>query len=877
MRKRIVLLALVSLCLAAPVFGQTASDFFNSGILHEIRLEIRPDEWTKLKNNYLDNTYYPVDFHWFYNGQEKFEPQVGIRSRGLGSRSAVKPGLRVDFDRYDTNNKFLGLKSFVLRNNTQDSSMLHERISMEFFRRMGLPAPRVAHTRLYVNDEYIGLYTIVEAIDKDFLKTNFAENDGYLYSYQYADTFQFDYRGADPAKYSPVPFKPETNESKPDPAPIEAMIRAVNQSTDAQFISSVGAYLKIPELLTQVAVENFLVEQDGFLGNYGINNIYLYRFQNKTVQQFIPWDKSNTFFQNDWPILHNVETNVFSKRALAIPELLNTYRDALQKAADLAGGAGGWLEQEIAFAYNQVRQAAYEDKNKQCDPAVSGTLRSCSNDEFDANVNFMLQFARNRSKLVQAELASTAPARPYAISNLGGYSVTAANASGPLNVGYARIQPDAGNSVPSGLAIFGFRSGNTIVSEAAVPASPLIRGGRIYAEVGNNVNTGLAIANPNDQVATLTYYFTDASGTNFGQGTTTVPANGQIAKFLDQAPFNGGAAVSGTFTFTSTVSVSAIALRGLTNERGEFLITTLPVAETVARTGSVVFPHFADGGGWATQIVLVNPTDQALSGSVQFFSQGGGATAGQAVSISANGQVAGTFNYSVPPRSSFRLRTGGAGQAVTVGSVRVTPATGSSSPSGVSVFSFRSGGVTVTEAGVPSARIGSAMRLYAEGAGNFGAGAIGSVQTGLALTNPSSSPVTVNITMTRLDGSSLGLTGSVTVPAAGQIALFLNQVPGFSTLPQTVQGVLRISAPSPVAVVGLRGRYNERGDFLITTTPPVGEDETPSASELLFPHIVEGGGYTTQFTLFSGAAGQSASGGLRFYSQSGQLLTLGLR
>src|SRR6185369_237928 len=114
-------------------------------------------------------------------------------------------------------------------------------------------------------------------------------------------------------------------------------------------------------------------------------------------------------------------------------------------------------------------------------------------------------------------------------------------------------------------------------------------------------------------------------------------------------------------------------------------------------------------------------------------------------------------------------------------------------------------------------------------------------------------------------------------PANGQSALFLNQVPGLAALPTSFQGVLRISGPAGISVVGLRGRYNERGDFLITTTPPVAEDEPPSAAEMVFPHIVEGAGYTTQFILFSGKPGQAAAGTLRFLSQSGQPLGLSIR
>ena len=194
---------------------------------------------------------------------------------------------------------------------------------------------------------------------------------------------------------------------------------------------------------------------------------------------------------------------------------------------------------------------------------------------------------------------------------------------------------------------------------------------------------------------------------------------------------------------------------------------------------------------------------------------------------------------------------------VKVGSVRVIPASSNATPAGVSIFAFHNAGVTVTEAGVPGSRASSAFRLYAESSGDFARFQAGSYQTGVAVSNSSATPATVNFELTRLDGSSTGLTGTVTVAGNGQTSLFLNQAPGFVAMPASFQGLLRISSASAISVVGLRGRYNERGDFLITTTPPVAEDEPSYTGELVFPHIVEGAGYTTQFILFSGKPGQS--------------------
>ena len=187
-----------------------SADLFDDGQLHTIALTVHPRDWEELRANFMLNTYYPADLEWRGVRIEN----IGIRSRGTGSRSGVKPGLRVDFDRYTSGQRFLGLKSFVLRNNTQDMSNLHERLSMLIFRRLGEPAPRETHTKMFVNGEYAGLFTIVESVDKVFLARTFGEDSGDLYKYDYprdGTPYYFEDRGSDAASYVPLPFKPETN------------------------------------------------------------------------------------------------------------------------------------------------------------------------------------------------------------------------------------------------------------------------------------------------------------------------------------------------------------------------------------------------------------------------------------------------------------------------------------------------------------------------------------------------------------------------------------------------------------------------------------------------------------------------------------------
>ena len=444
---------------------------------------------------------------------------------------------------------------------------------------------------------------------------------------------------------------------------------------------------------------------------------------------------------------------------------------------------------------------------------------------------------------------------PFSMTDRGTNSVATQGSSGNLQVGYARVADSSGKA-PSGLAIFSYRQNGVLVSEAGVPASKLLSQGRMYAETSGTVHSGLAIANPNSDSSVVSFSFIDTNGKTFSTGSTTILANSQVAAFLDDPRiFNGPANFSGAFTFSASNPVAVVALRGVFNERSDLIWTTLPVFDigSPPAASSTVFPHFADGGGWTTQIMLVNSGDSAVTGTLRFSDP-----AGQPLSA---------LNYSIPGRSAQQFPTGGSTAALRTGTVTIVPAVDSATPNGSLVFSYRRSNVRVTEAGVPVATSGNAFRVYVE--------ASDSIQSGIAIANTSATSASVRIDLMDLNGVSLGGT-TITLAGNAQLSRFLTELPGFQSLSLPIRGLMRITSTSPIAVVGLRGRTNERGDLVTTTTPPVPESNA-SAPELFFPHFADADGYTTQFILFGNGASRSLSGTMRFFSQSGQPLGLQLR
>jgi hypothetical protein len=97
--------------------------------------------------------------------------------------------------------------------------MLRQRVSMLMFERMGVPAPRVTHVRVFVNDAYLGLYMLIEPT------THETDAPSLLY------------------------------------APLDDFFRTLSEVKDSDFEAAVGEFLDLRTIVRYLAVENFIAER----------------------------------------------------------------------------------------------------------------------------------------------------------------------------------------------------------------------------------------------------------------------------------------------------------------------------------------------------------------------------------------------------------------------------------------------------------------------------------------------------------------------------------------------------------------------------------------------------------------------------------------
>jgi spore coat protein CotH len=99
------MILLVVLLAPARARAQSSDEFFDGRTLHEIRLYVHSSDLAELRARYLEDVYVPADFEW----RGVRVRNVGVRVRGLATRSAIKPGLRIDFNRFTAEQAFLGM------------------------------------------------------------------------------------------------------------------------------------------------------------------------------------------------------------------------------------------------------------------------------------------------------------------------------------------------------------------------------------------------------------------------------------------------------------------------------------------------------------------------------------------------------------------------------------------------------------------------------------------------------------------------------------------------------------------------------------------------------------------------------------------------
>jgi subtilisin family serine protease len=222
---------------------------------------------------------------------------------------------------------------------------------------------------------------------------------------------------------------------------------------------------------------------------------------------------------------------------------------------------------------------------------------------------------------------STGSAFAYAIPPGGAFVFQTDGSSPAARAGSIVLTPDANTSSPVGSGMISLTRGGIRVTESGVPAATPTTHARIYVDTSGGHDTGLALAVTGTTGSMIAVEAFQADG---------VTAAGDGVRVLRLGPHGHAAAFAGQLIsglpqgFTGVLDIYspflpfvALTVRSVVNSRGDFLLTTFPVADlTQPAPAPVIFPQIADGGGYRTEFILLS-AGAASSTTIAFYNQAG--------------------------------------------------------------------------------------------------------------------------------------------------------------------------------------------------------------------------------------------------------------
>lgn len=356
---KFTLITLLSCISVVSILAQSGNTLFNDQILHEIRFE-----------NIDTSSFFSFAKKGIYYQSKVIIDgttidSVGVTTKGNISWSHInnKKPLKVKLNKFVSAKKYDDVKEFLLHNSYEDPSLLREKLTYDICKQLGLHALRTAFAKVYINNVYWGVYTLIEGKD-DLYKRVFNNRD--------AEVFETLDLGSPCVFNQTSPYWQVDNGTPAATWPrLKKMVDVLNNTPSSQYLDTVPKYFNMSDFLKYQALNVYLLNFDSYLQFNG-NQLYLYDTLSK-VFQIIPWDfnasfglwNTNNYNPNTLDIIPSLissrcpfnKINEFSKYKNtyldAICMLKNTYCDTTT------------LNAKITKFYNLIKTAAYSDNRKQ--------------------------------------------------------------------------------------------------------------------------------------------------------------------------------------------------------------------------------------------------------------------------------------------------------------------------------------------------------------------------------------------------------------------------------------------------------------------------------------------------------------------------------
>ena len=339
--------------------------------------------------------------------------EVGVRFKGNSSANPQQQHKRsylIKFSKYKKQQRFQGMERISLDNGVQFGSLFSEPIITDILLQLGHHTHRCNYAKLYVNDEFAGVYVNAERIDDTFIERHFPGNPGGLWKNDTGGPGgDLHYIGDDPQLYQKA-FEPKNDQAETDSEVGELLnfIKKINRIPDENFEQMLAQNIDVDDFLQTTAVMLLSGAFDQLTG-WGPHNYYLYRQGDSGKWHYLPWDLDVGFceiafgkvyvledWNAAWPVPQG-HRNPLLDRLIRNPDLLARYRaialDILEKH---------FAPEQLCNTLDSKFALIREDLTK--DPFPNRRATVATDQNYDDIIESMKQFIRKRYRSAKNQL-----------------------------------------------------------------------------------------------------------------------------------------------------------------------------------------------------------------------------------------------------------------------------------------------------------------------------------------------------------------------------------------------------------------------------------------------------------------------------------------
>ncbi len=382
------------------------------------------------------------------------------------------------------------------------------------------------------------------------------------------------------------------------------------------------------------------------------------------------------------------------------------------------------------------------------------------------------------------------------------------------------------------------RRGRMLISESTVAAPQARNSTLLYVDGRGDRSNRLVLSNAdrrNAQVDLRLRMRDELGADDILTTRVTVPGSGRLEADVTELFDTSLERIFGALRVDSRRPVSALVLSRTATSREESLVLASAGSNTWTGTGPNTIPGLVVGGGYRSEIVLLNPDTTTMAGEIAFFDRDGEPL------VLASGAV-GPISYRMGPGEAFTTTVESSlGFADKV--YATITATEGAAPSAAARLSLWKGELLVSETEVPA-------QAGVEGAWipvDTMASIIrhGDSRMSFSFANPTRTPATIRLTLFDALGEEQERWEQI-LPAFAQREYSLGDL--FNV--RKARGAVRFWSDVPLALSARRITRNLRGEPVENEIGYM-EPGALAANALEFPEIAEGEGLATEIVLIN--------------------------